>query len=72
MVDGFDYGALGVDPTLDPELVCGWKAVSLLLIPAQHLLFPCFPFPCVLGVASMQVAPWLGCASHDWAARCVG
>lgn len=23
MVDGFDYGELGVDPTLDPELVRG-------------------------------------------------
>ena len=34
VVDGFDYGELGVDPTLDPELVgwagLGWAGLALV------------------------------------------
>lgn len=33
MVDGFDYGELGVDPTLDPELVRKGRAAFV----ASHL-----------------------------------
>jgi hypothetical protein len=37
-VDGFDYGELGVDPTLDPELVRIGRPKALLLLLAGILL----------------------------------